>query len=295
MVSLQQAATGRPSMGYEQIGLSVAENALTTVPISWTNQGWKHGLSETELKVVQKHYGKSFSKPEDNEFWANLEFKTPHSGETLDMSNPETILRLSVLGVMGYLSPNMEDQRNRFSSYKFVLRNEGQEEAAKASIYQKRSKAIGILDKLKETEVPYMIALCRFLLSNANGIKTGESAYVKLMDFLEGKTTNTKGTPVDAFLSALDPKHGGNKTVAETMLESVIQDAINYGIIRMDRTKQHYYNSAAPDSNYGRDKAEIMAFLTNPKNQDHLGSGNDKDAPYSVRYLIAKHEGKNGQ
>lgn len=279
-------------MGYEQIGLSVAEGAQTSTPIPFTNRGFKHGLSDSELKIVEKHYNKSFSKPEHNEFWANLEFKTPHTEEVIDMTNPENILRLSVLSVAGYLAPNTEDQKNRFSSYKFVLRNEGEEEKAKASIYQKKTKAATVLEKIRETEAPYMIALARFLTGNSAGIKTAESAFVKLMDFIEGKVTSTKGEAVDQFLSALDPKYGGNKLMSETMLEVTIQDAIMHGIIRYDKNRQTYYNPASPDSNYGRDKNEILAFLTNIKNQDHLGAGNDKDAPYAVRYLLARAEAK---
>lgn len=277
-------------MGYEDLGLNCNENAFTMTQMSYKDGVWAHGLSAEDQKKVEKYYNRSFSKAEDSPFWASKVFKVPHTNDMIDPNSPEDILKLGVLTATGLLAPNTSEQDNPHRSYRFVLVNPGKDEEKEATLYQRRFKAAGYLDQIKSEEERYLVYLSKYLLNNQSGVmSTPQTAFVKLAKYIQGELEGSnKNDAVDLFLASLDPKYGGTKSKDELYLEVDVNDAIKRQIIRMDRNRQVFYNPMIPDSDYGRNITEVVNFLSNPKNMDHLGTGSDSDSVYAIRYQLAK-------
>lgn len=291
-VFLKQANSQRPAMGLENLGLSAFEGATTTYSPCIFKGKVQHGLTGKEdIKIVEEHYGMKLDDPTRANDWANLILSVNHDIVPLDLSNGEDLLRLSVLRAQGKLAPSIEEQADPNANYFFVLVDEGAEDEAKASIYARRTGAQIKLLEIKNDAPKYLLALSKYLINFQAGVNNVEAAYAKLCEYIDGKLTKgKKSDALDIFLRTLDPAYGGQTNREEIFLRVDIQKAINLQIIRRNDVKGHFYNAAIPDSNYGRTPDEVYSFLTLLSNTDQLGTGNDSDAPYAIRWQLKQAE-----
>lgn len=276
--AIKQARDQRtPRMGFEQLGMTCAPGAVTSVPIPYTNTGWQHGLDDEQRRLVERHYSKSFSKKDDDWFWAGLFFEIPNDGAHIDLSNPEEVLKVSVLKQLGHLTLDPSNQ----VGYRFSLFNQAADDAAKATFARQKAKAIAQLDELSKDE-PYIVALARIISGHNKVINTGDGAFVVISDFIEGGQKN-----VAAFTEKLDPTLGGKLPKERAIVICVVKDAIKRSIIGFDRQANSFHNRALAGSNYGRTEEDVVTFLLQDQNADHLGFGNDSDEPYAIRRQLA--------
>ena len=290
LLYLKQANAKRPAMGLEDLGLCVFENAASTYSPAVVNGVVQHGIENPkDIALVEQYYNRKFDRAEDLQSWANLILQVEHSQMPIDPKNPEDILRLGILKVQGKLAPSIDEQSNPNANYVFVLVNEGAQQEEEASIYKKRRDAHGLLKEISEKSPKYMIALAKYLLNFQGGSNSENAALLKLSEMIDGKLHAKKAEAIDQFVNSLDPIYGGRITKEEITLRVDIQRAITQGIIRRN-DKGIYYNPAVPGSDYGNSPDQIYTFLSQIVNSDHLGTGTDTDAPYSVRYQLKKME-----
>lgn len=289
MASIKQARTKRFSMGLEQLGMCLFEGASTTVTPAVVQGRVQHGLSNKEdIAKVEKFYGHKLDS--DVDFWGTLVLSVQHTVSTLDLSSGEDILTIGVLKAQGKLSPTVADQDDPNENYQFVVVDEGAEATVTATLQRKRVTAMRKLSEIDEKDPDYMIALCKYMCSFQGGIKTKDQAFSKLAEFIEGKLTRKASEAVDYFLENIDPQFGGHTLKEQIFVRVDVEEAIKRNIIRLDRSRGVFTNSALPDSDYGRDKDAIVNFLLAITNADHLGSGSPKDEPYSIRLQLSRNK-----
>lgn len=277
-------------MGLEDLGLSVFEGATSTYSPAIVNGVVQHGLENPkDIAAVESYYNRKFDRQDDLPAWANVILTVDHSLMPIDPKNPEDLLRLGILKAQGKLSPTIDEQSNPNANYVFVLVNEGAQQEEEASIYKKRTQAHATLQEISEKSPKYMIALAKYLVNHQGGNNSENAALLKLSEMIDGKLHAKKTEAIDQFLNALDPSYGGRIPKEEITLRVDIQRAITQGIIRRS-DKGFWYNPAAPGSDYGNSPDQIYTFLSQIVNSDHLGTGTDSDAPYSVRYQLKKME-----
>jgi len=272
-------------MGLEKMGINKFEEATTTLTPAILHGKVVHGLAGGDVKLVESHYGRPFS---DTEFYGQLIITVEHTPTPIDPSNGEDILKLGLLKAEGKLAPSILDQDDVNKNYEFVLSEEGQDEEVKASVYRRRGKAIAALDEMDRKDRDYMVTVAKYLTNFSGGIKTTDQAYAKLTEFIEGKLSAKAGEAIDVFLDALDESYGGKLPRQELNVRVDIERALKTNIIRFDHSRGCYYNVANADSNYGRNKDEVVSYLLQPSNMDELGTGSSKDKPYSVRLQLHK-------
>lgn len=276
-IVIAQAPTEEFRLGLEKEGRQLYEQASSTYEIPFVNGKFDHGLSKEQQKKVETYYGYKFDDPNAREFWASISVEIPHTLKMIDPENAEDLLLQSVLKKFGYLAPNLEEAtNNKMAKYRFVLRNEGEEEEVKASLYDRQDAALLVLADLKMKSKPYMIALAQYLF-NEVGIENDVLAYTKLRELISGDAlslTKTKKNALDMFEAAM-------KIEKVTLLVTVdVKKAIARNIIRKD-INQRFYN-ATTGVTYGKTVEEVITFLLNPENADELGSTTNPH-PTSVR------------
>jgi hypothetical protein len=278
IAAIKQARDTRtPRMGFEELGMTCAPGAVTSVPIPYTNKGWQHGLDDEQKRQVERHFNRSFSNRADDVFWAAMTFDVPNDGDNIDMSDPEQVLKVSVLKQLGHLTTDPANQ----VGYKFILFNQAADDAARATNARQKAKAIAQLDDLAK-DAPYIVALARIISGHTKIIDTVDGAFVVLYDFIEESAKNVK-----AFSEKLDPAMGGGLPKERAIVICVVRDAVKRSVISFDRNNNCYTNRALSGSNYGRTEEDVVSFLLQDTNVAHLGFGNDSDEPYAIRRQLA--------
>lgn len=277
---IKQAPTKEFRLGLEKQGLQYFEITESTYEMPFVKGKWQHGLTDSEKKLVEEHYGKEFDNPKDFDFWAYElpSFTLDHTVQGIDLKNPEDILKIGVLKAMKILASDIEETEHSMAGYGFYISNTEDEEGHKASLYERRDQAIADLLDIKKS-AKYIIAFAKFLLPPAIHIGDANVAYTKIREFLDGKlkttTSKTKGGAIDSF--------NYTKEIEKTVLYATIdyREAVKRNIIRLNEN-QRYYN-VATGTVLGKNEEECIKFLLDPKNQDELGMGTKSDKSYSIR------------
>lgn len=274
MLSIKQAPTT-----FKKLGNTIRkfEGTESTFEIPYVKKKWLHGLrSNKEIQKVESHYGRSFSNPEDNEFWGSLKFSLNHFIEPLSgLDNPEDLLKVRVLEASKILTSSYQDFiSNENGDRDFILYDENEETSVTASLYEKRDLAVAELVNIKKTP-KYLIAVAKSLLPVNMSIPSKDAAYVKLREYIDGKVIKNKTEAVDKFLACLE------KDKSILYVEVDFDEAFRKNVIRKNSNKRFYNPMTGVE--YGKTKDEAVSFLMNPKNQDELGTGLKGDEPYSIR------------
>ncbi len=260
----------RPNMGLSTLGYTVNPSAQTTFTIPYTSQGYLHGLDAANLKFVQDSLGKSFSNPADFDYWATLMLTIKHNNNQQVGMGPLDILGLSVAKVLGYVSETPSRESD------FIIFDEGKDIRQRETIFEKRNKAASSLEEVKSNTPDLLVPLANYVLGYDSGIKTPASAYVRLSEYLDGSTAVSKNAAVDSFNSAVQVNP------AMLRIQYIMKMSIRLNIIRFDKVKNGWVNSALPDIVLGRDESEVLHFLMQPQNSDHVGTGTDSDVAHSL-------------
>lgn len=292
MITLKQARTKNFKMGLEQMGIQLFEGAETHLTPAIVGNKVQTGYDEVReketIKIIENHYGRPLT---DLNFYGSLILVIPHSASTLDPKNGVDLLKLGVLRAKGKLAPTVADQDDVNKNYQFVMVDERQEASLEASIYKKRGQAHSIITEIMKDDPAYLIALCQYNCNYASNIKSAEAAYVKLVKLIDGNLSEKKEATLDSFMSSLDPKYGGDINKVWLATRVIVAAAVYFNIIRFSSQKGYFYNTALPDGEgveYGRNLEGVTDFLTRMENSDHIGTGTEKDHPWSIRYQLVK-------
>lgn len=279
MIVIQQAATDQFRLGLEQEGKQLYELAASTYEIPVVNGKLNHGLTPDEAKIVEAFYGLQFDNPDHRSSWTNIVLEIKHSMKVINPSNPQDLLLLGVLKSNGILASSAEDvQMDPQAKYVFVLRNEGDEERQKATLYERLDENITRLSQINKESKKYLMALAKYL-TNSLTIGTDQLAYTKLRDYIDGKYTRTQKEALNRFETTLEM----DKTRLYTIVD--VKEALYRNIIRRD-VNQRFYNPLTTTV-YGKTEEEVVDFLMRVENQDELGVGVDAP-PYSIRKQLTK-------
>lgn len=279
MIVIQQAATDQFRLGLEQEGKQLYELAASTYEIPVVNGKLNHGLTPDEAKIVEAFYGLQFDNPDHRSSWTNIVLEIKHSMKVINPSNPQDLLLLGVLKANGILATSTEDvQMDPQAKYVFVLRNEGDEERQKATLYERLDENITRLSQINKESKKYLMALAKYL-TNSLTIGTDQLAYTKLRDYIDGKYTRTQKEALNRFETTLEM----DKTRLYTIVD--VKEALYRNIIRRD-INQRFYNPLTTTV-YGKTEEEVVDFLMRVENQDELGVGVDAP-PYSIRKQLTK-------
>jgi len=280
-VIIDQAKTEEFRLGLEREGLNSYPTSTRSFGVPLVNGQWKHGLTPDEVKVVEAFYGRSFTKPEDREFWGDLVFTVKNHLSTINLDNPDQLLMISCMKQLGYCAASLEEvSDNPMANYVFVIKDRGQDEQEKLTLYQRNDEAIIELSKIRKRSNKELIALAFYLLPDPYHIGTNEDlAYTGLRDFIEGKYTEQKYQALDKFTAALEiPKD-------RLYVMKDVNVAVRKNIIRRNG-KREYYNPISSVT-YGATLDQVFDYMVDPKNDSEYGLA--KDAPeYSIRKQLAR-------
>lgn len=276
---IKQAPTDRFMLGQE---LQYFENAEITTEIPLKNGRIPYTLTDEEKKLVESHYGLELDNPEHINLWLEkVTFETKPTIDVIDDTNPEHILKKGILLANNTYAPNLEAANDYMQGYKFVVYDEEQEAENKATLYEKYDEAIIKLGKLRKRKKK-LLAVAKYILPSTTGIQSNVSkAYTLLRDWIDGKFDNTsRREAIDALIRTILMDE------AELYVTVDFKEAYKRNIIRTDT--EGYFINAASGTRLGKNQAEAITYLMNPKNQDELGMGKTSDKPYSIRYQLEK-------
>lgn len=237
---------------------------------------FKHGLSDSEIKTVETHYGRQFDNPEDFDFWSNLSFEVKHDVEPVDLTHPPDLLKVRAFQALKSLG-NFNDIISGDSVSDFMLTDEHKETELEATLYEKRDLAIAKLIQVKQSK-KYCVGIARYLLPSSMKISTLEDAYTKIRQYLDGKIVKGANEAIKNFNDACEiPKEELYTTVD-------FNDAVKKNIIRKNRDGK--FHNPLTGTEYGKTAKDSILYLMQPSNQEELGTGGKDDKPYAIRYQL---------
>lgn len=267
---------GESIMGLEKQGYVMFPDSKTVFEIPYVNNRFKlgsdpttkFGLTEKQQEKFETHFGVQFDSQEGKEFLSDFKIEISHLATPFDENNIEHEFVATILKAndgLGLVNVGTS-QDNTF--YPFVLIDEAQEIGEKVNRNVTRNEAVSQLQELKKNGKK-MIKIAKYLF-NLNLTITEEQAYLQLNDYIYETFKNA-----EHFVQVL--------TTDEEWLDTsvTVKDAMNVGIIR--KGDDQVYVNFANGTKLGRTIEEITRFLNNPDNQDMLGTGGNKDQPYSIK------------
>lgn len=281
---IKQAPTTQFKLGLEKQGLQIFENAEVTTEIPIKNGKLVYTLTPEEKEIVEAHYGMKLDDPANIQDWIDrVPISIKSTIDALDDKNPVDILKKGVLLGSGKLAPSLEDVKaDPMADYTYVLFTEAQEDSEKLSVHKRYHLAIQDLLKLQKKRIK-LLAVAKYILPSSVGIRNNEEkAYVKLTEWLDGEVEKiTKSAAIAKFKQVLEMDE------LELFTTVDFKEAFAKNIIR--RNGDGYFYNTISQTAYGKNQAECITFLTNPKNQDELGLNDKDDKDYSIRYQLKKH------
>lgn len=268
-------------MGLSQVGLSVFPGCTTTLEIPIVNNKFNIGLDGPDNQQLkekfEKYFGVEFDSPEGREWLNNYEVTVEHDVTAYDPNNLKDLFDLHILKVnkgMGIVATSdLDIEETANDTYKFILQDERRELERRVQKKEQLTVATLELAKLHEGNTKRLILIAKYLFNIAAGIGDNKSmAFEKLFDFINQSTENCK-----IFLNTLriEPAH------MELVVK--VREGIHRNIIRSSNGQYILYATQTP---LGRNEEEIIAFLSDPKNEDLLGLGLPDDSPTSLTSLL---------
>ena len=281
---IKQAPTTQFKLGLEKQGLQIFENAEVTIEFPIKDGKLLYELTPEEKEIVEAHYGMKLDDPANIQDWIDrVSINVKSTIDALDDKNPVDILKKGILLGNGMLAPSLEDVKaDPMASYTYVLFTEAQEDSEKLSVHKRYHLAIQDLLKLQKKRIK-LLAVAKYILPSSVGIRNNEEkAYVKLTEWLDGEVEKiTKSAAIAKFKQVLEMDE------LELFTTVDFKEAFAKNIIR--RNGDGYFYNTISQTAYGKNQAECITFLTNPKNQDELGLNDKDDKDYSIRYQLKKH------
>lgn len=270
---------GEIIMGLEEFGYVVFPDSKTEFEIPFVNNRFrlgsdpttKFGLTKNQQQKFENHFGVMFDSEEGKEFLSNYRIEISHQVTPVDTTNIEHEFMYSILKANDGLGLINVGTSQETTLYPFALIDEVQETQEKVSRTATRNEAVSKLQELKK-DGKKMIKIAKYIF-NLNLTITEDQAYLQLNDFIYSSFKDS-----EKFLNILNVD---NEWLDTTV---TVKDAMNAGIIR--KGEDQVYVNFANGAKLGRTIEEVTKFLNNPDNQDMLGTGGNKDQPYSIKYQL---------
>lgn len=225
-----------------------------------------------EIKSVINHlaetYGEETLKPTNEAFWRDqfLEITTPVL--ELDLESTADLLIYYAIKGRGYseVAPSYEFAKNATKIYKFYLHEDEEVAVQKTELKKLRNKAKMMLEDLDNEDYEKLFKVAKMLLPIEKGLtrKTPkDTVYQELDNFIEGDYSKNE--------IKLAPKkfmEMANRDRATLNIQATVREALYQRYITKN-SENLYWNSQTQVS-YGRNENEIIAYLSNPINQEEL-------------------------
>jgi len=276
MQKIKQAPTTSKKLGH---ALRRFEQTSSSYEMMYdvSRKKWRHGLTEDEVKVVEKYYSRKFENPDDREFWSGLSFEVRHDIDPIEsIQHPPDLLKVRVLQVLGVVGDAISILEGE-STADFMLSDNVKETAMKASVYEKRDEAISKLIAIKKSK-KYCMAVAKYLLPTTVRIDTLDDAYTKIREYLDGNVIKGKNEAIRKFNEACEM----DKTLLYVTVD--FNSALHKNIIRKNASNKFYNPMSGTE--FGKNGQEAISFLMQPSNQDELGTGGVGDKDYSIRVQL---------
>lgn len=269
------------NLGLEKAGLSKWEGSSTMMDIPMVNGVYQINIPDPEAKKkILAWLGiDDFNSDKGKEVLANHSITVNSGVNSLNLDDPSDLFNYYLIkSKFGIVAPTYDDAMNPMSNYKFYIANDAEEQKTKVTKKERMLEASAELLMLKKKEPKRLIYLAKFILPNHYSVGTLEQAFLNMTEYVEGKIIPLTEKPFEKFLDATEIPN------EELMIRVDIKDAVRYGIIR--RNKKGVFFNHLTGNEIGRTEDEMFFYLSQPQNQDELGTGTSADAPISIRYQL---------
>lgn len=279
-----------PNMGLEHYGMTTYPETELQEYISWdANERAITGLDPDSADLYAMEDGdekeaiiddinktiqrleRTFGKGKldaKSDFWKTFLLVIKNGYKQLDLSKPqdEVLYRAIMAGGFSEIAKSYDEARTSNTTFKYYLKREEEEAAAKAQYSKLVDKAVGILVAMSEEDIKKMFYISKIVLASTNEFRHStvpDIIYTKLRQFIQGEIVKTsKRETVKQFLEV-------NKLDKETLfLRALVNDALYYKYITQQEDGQ-FWNKQT-QVRYGKNISEIVTYLKNPINESEL-------------------------
>jgi len=271
-------STENPFMGMENYGMAMWSGTTVFFDTPQKNGKYVHGLKPEEVQELNSIFNVDFDGESGQEFLENFQVKIPATITALDLSKAEDLLSLRILQATGnFIAPHKAAANQGNVNYSFYIQNVEEEAKENNKVIRVTNNAIAKMDSLSISNPEYFIAVCKYVLPETAGVGTNvDIAYQLINDYIKSSLESA-----ERFLNTIDEEKTSKHLVYVT---NDIKTAILKNIIR--KNKKGYLYNPLTNTEYGKNLEEAINFLMDPKNLDELGTGDNDDANYSVKYQL---------
>ena len=273
LIKVEQLPTTTKRFGLENYGKSRFPNTSSVYEIPFWNGRYNLGMTEEQENEFSMFFiGKDSKSREWQEFLSEYTLKLDFEGPVFDSStmkgkfdyhvyvkaNPQLCAIASSKGAVNDV----------IADFKYVVVNEVEDEEKEYSTMKLRNSALSELNKLEKND-KMLLLYARYIFPVRN-LTSPMRAYTLLDVYLKESREN-----VERFLAILkEPRD---------LIDVVVTFKLGYekNIIRKNR--ENYFYNHASGTVLGKNQDECVEFLSNPKNQDELGTGSKSDSSLSIK------------
>lgn len=214
--------------------------------------GYATGLSDADRKRLEKATGFDLSPDFDPEkphpFWNSSagRIKLPWRTNIFDTSKPLDEIKVKVLKASKYVANSMKEyEEGKYPEAIFVIYDEAEEVAIKASKVQKRNKAIKLVSKMSlDSKV------------NIIQILAGKSLRKQSQDFVDVEMDNLIETMPDKVIKYAEMDK------AEVYLRAAVLEALHRNILTKEGNAVYYMGDRIADTT-----DDAVEYFKDPNNQ----------------------------
>ena len=269
-----------PFLGMEEYNMSMWDGTTVLMDVPMKGNRYVHGLTKDEVEELKSFdkLGIDLDSEEGQQFLADFQISIPSRLSSLDLDNPRDFLSLKILQASGnIIAPSKGEATTGNVKYGFYIQNKDEEARSNNITLRTVNQAITKIENLSIENPEFFLAVCKFILPDNVGLGTNvDVAYSKINEFVRASLDGAKRF-LDAINENVVSKH-------KIYITNDIKTAIRKNVIRKNQ-KGYYYNPMT-NTEYGKNLEEVINFLMDVKNIDEMGTGENDDANYSIKYQL---------
>lgn len=210
-------------------------------------------------------------KPDNDEFWSQIELKAGNETGFLDpVTDPYDLIKICAIDAGGFtlIAKSLREAQTMAKPPKFYLDRHEETMTTKNEYKKVRNRALVALQNFYDKESNKLFYITKVLEPASQQYKrstSNDSLYEAMDEYINGNSSErNKKVAAQTFLDTSKQKVGDLK------LRAIVKDASAYKFITVKADGYIYHT--ATSSMLGKNAADIVEYLKNPLNEEVLAS-----------------------
>jgi hypothetical protein len=218
-------------------------------------------------------------KPDNDKFWSRISLRCGNDPVYLDPdSDPYDLIKLHAINAGGFsiVARSLKDARKAVNTPKFYLDRIEETVTTRTELTKLRNKAISELQKMYDKNTNKLMYVAKVVDADSTQYTKStpnDILYENMDEYIIGAgSESNKRRAAETFLAA------ANSSMEDLKIRSLVKDAMFYRFIVPKANG--WIENLDGTARLGKRPVEVVSFLKDPVNEEHLTALLDKVEPY---------------